>query len=51
MLQLLHPDLPYASDMDPDEARATRQRILREVLDRGTTLAISHLGTPFHTLL
>jgi glyoxylase-like metal-dependent hydrolase (beta-lactamase superfamily II) len=50
MIQLLHPDLAYASDMDPDEARETRRRIVREASGKGTTLAVSHLGPAFHRL-
>ncbi|XVU26348.1 MBL fold metallo-hydrolase [Actinoplanes sp. CA-054009] len=42
-IQLLHPDLAYASDADPVQARATRKR----VLERGSTLAVSHLGEAF----
>jgi glyoxylase-like metal-dependent hydrolase (beta-lactamase superfamily II) len=48
MIQLLHPELAYASDMDPALARASRLRMVREVIDRGATVAVSHLGTPFH---
>jgi glyoxylase-like metal-dependent hydrolase (beta-lactamase superfamily II) len=47
MIQLLNPDLAYASDMHPDQARATRRRVVEEVIARGTTLAVSHLGTAF----
>lgn len=50
MVQLLHPELAYASDTDPGQARATRERVVREAIDRGTTLAVSHLGTPFRRL-
>ncbi|MEV4344343.1 MBL fold metallo-hydrolase [Actinoplanes sp. NPDC049596] len=46
-IQLLHPGLAYASDNDPVRARATRERALREATARGTTLAVSHLGTAF----
>jgi glyoxylase-like metal-dependent hydrolase (beta-lactamase superfamily II) len=42
-IQLLDPDLAYSSDTDPELARATRRRALAEA----TTLAVSHLGTPF----
>jgi glyoxylase-like metal-dependent hydrolase (beta-lactamase superfamily II) len=49
-IQLLHPDLAYASDMDPAQARASRQRVLKEVKDRAMTLAVSHLGTAFRSL-
>ncbi|MFF5291560.1 MBL fold metallo-hydrolase [Paractinoplanes globisporus] len=50
MVQLLHPDLAYASDTDPEQARATRRRIVEEVKDRGITLAVSHLGSAFRKL-
>jgi len=50
MIQLLHPDLAYASDMEPDQARATRRRVVEEVIARGTTLAVSHLGAAFRRL-
>jgi glyoxylase-like metal-dependent hydrolase (beta-lactamase superfamily II) len=46
-IQLLQPDLAYASDMDPAQARASRRRMVREVIERGSTLAVSHLGVPF----
>ncbi|MEU4239360.1 MBL fold metallo-hydrolase [Actinoplanes sp. NPDC026619] len=46
-IQLLHPALAYASDMDPERARATRTRALAEAARRGTTLAVSHLGAAF----
>ena len=49
-IQLLHPGLAYAGDMDPEVARATRRRVLREAAAQGTTLAVSHLGTAFRTL-
>jgi glyoxylase-like metal-dependent hydrolase (beta-lactamase superfamily II) len=50
MVQLLNPDVAYASDMDPDQARATRRRVVKEVIDRGATLAVSHLGAAFRRL-
>jgi glyoxylase-like metal-dependent hydrolase (beta-lactamase superfamily II) len=50
MVQLMHPELTYASDTDPDLARATRERVVREAIERRTALAVSHLGTPFRTL-
>lgn len=42
-VQLLHPDVAYVNDMDPEVARVTR----RHVLERATGLAVSHLGMPF----
>jgi glyoxylase-like metal-dependent hydrolase (beta-lactamase superfamily II) len=42
-VQLLHPDVAYANDMDPDLARETRRRML----ERTTGLAVGHLGMPF----
>lgn len=50
MIQLLHPDLAYANDVDPDQARATRRRVVAEAVDHGTTLAVSHLGGAFRRL-
>lgn len=50
MIQLLNPDLAYAGDTDPDQARATRRRVVGEVIARGTTMAVSHLGTSFRRL-
>ena len=50
MIQLLHPEVAYASDMDPAQARATRRRVVEEVIARGTTLAVSHLGSAFRRL-
>ena len=50
MIQLQNPDLAYASDMDADQARATRRRVVEEVIARGTTLAVSHLGSAFQRL-
>ncbi len=47
-IQLLDPDLPYAGDVDPERARASRQQALAEVRTRGATAAVSHLGTAFH---
>ncbi|GAA2620991.1 MBL fold metallo-hydrolase [Paractinoplanes durhamensis] len=49
-IQLLHPELAYASDVDPERARASRRKALAEAGGRGTTLAISHLGTAFREL-
>jgi glyoxylase-like metal-dependent hydrolase (beta-lactamase superfamily II) len=49
-IQLLHPDLAYASDMDPAAAATSRRRVLQGAIDRGSTLAVSHLGSPFRRL-
>jgi glyoxylase-like metal-dependent hydrolase (beta-lactamase superfamily II) len=46
-VQLLHPELAYASDMDPETARMSRERMLEYVADRNTITATSHLGTAF----
>jgi glyoxylase-like metal-dependent hydrolase (beta-lactamase superfamily II) len=45
--QLVDPALAYANDMDPSQARATRQAILDDVHARGSSLAVCHLGTAF----
>ncbi|MCA2218561.1 MBL fold metallo-hydrolase [Jidongwangia harbinensis] len=42
-IQLLHPELGYAHDMDAGRARVSRA----SVLAAGGELAVSHLGTPF----
>jgi glyoxylase-like metal-dependent hydrolase (beta-lactamase superfamily II) len=42
-VQLLHPDVAYANEMDPGQARETRRRILNQEL----SLAVSHLGRPY----
>jgi glyoxylase-like metal-dependent hydrolase (beta-lactamase superfamily II) len=49
-IQLLHPELAYASDMDPAEARATRLAVLRDLTAGKGVAAVSHLGTPFQSL-
>jgi glyoxylase-like metal-dependent hydrolase (beta-lactamase superfamily II) len=46
-VQLLHPELPYDSDMDPAAATTSRQRMIDEVTSRGAITAVSHLGRPF----
>jgi len=46
-IQLLHPDVAYASDMDSAAARASRLRMVEQVTSRGATMAVSHLGMPF----
>ncbi|MEV4195083.1 MBL fold metallo-hydrolase [Streptomyces toxytricini] len=47
-LQLLHPDLAYAHEVDPETARHSRKRMLAR--DPATTLhlATPHLTEPFH---
>lgn len=44
-VQLVDPDLAYAHEEDPDEARRSRLTILRT--HSPTILATPHLGTPF----
>jgi glyoxylase-like metal-dependent hydrolase (beta-lactamase superfamily II) len=46
-VQLGHPELRYASDMDPEQARVTRRAVLDDIQSRGSTVAVSHLGTAF----
>jgi glyoxylase-like metal-dependent hydrolase (beta-lactamase superfamily II) len=47
-VQLVDPELAYAYETDPEAARASRMRLLRELAARdGTTLATSHLSEPF----
>jgi len=47
MIQVLHPELAYANDMDPDAARRSRLATLERAAGRGSVLAVSHLGTAF----
>jgi glyoxylase-like metal-dependent hydrolase (beta-lactamase superfamily II) len=46
-VQLVDPDLAYANDMDPAQARLTRRTVLDDVRARDSALAVSHLGTEF----
>lgn len=46
-LQLLHPDLGYAHEVDGDIARDSRVRLLNELREMDATLATPHLGEPF----
>jgi glyoxylase-like metal-dependent hydrolase (beta-lactamase superfamily II) len=46
VVQLVDPTLPYAHEVDPEEARRSRERLLRE-LPPDAILATSHLGEPF----
>ncbi|MCO8277161.1 MBL fold metallo-hydrolase [Actinoplanes sp. TRM 88003] len=46
-IQLLHPELPYDSDMDPAAAQLSRRSLLQEARSRGAITAVSHLGMPF----
>ncbi|MFF9342436.1 MULTISPECIES: MBL fold metallo-hydrolase [unclassified Streptomyces] len=49
-VQLLHPELAYAHEMDPARARESRERVLRS-REAGTLhLATPHLTEPFVTL-
>jgi glyoxylase-like metal-dependent hydrolase (beta-lactamase superfamily II) len=50
-LQLIYPDLPYANESDPAQARITRVATLTELAGRpGPLLASAHLGEPFTPL-
>ncbi|EGD41147.1 putative metallo-beta-lactamase domain protein [Nocardioidaceae bacterium Broad-1] len=46
-LQLLHPELAYAHEVDPDAARHSRERMLRREADTTLHLATPHLTEPF----
>lgn len=46
-VQLVDPELAYANDADPDQARATRRATLDDMRTRGSTMAAAHLGTDF----
>jgi glyoxylase-like metal-dependent hydrolase (beta-lactamase superfamily II) len=48
--QLIDPDLAYASDMDPAQARVTRRAVLDDARARGAVAAVAHLGTSFRSL-
>ncbi|MGY0388937.1 MBL fold metallo-hydrolase [Nocardioides sp. WG-D5] len=46
-LQLLHPELAYAHEVDPDAARRSRERMLSREADTTLHLATPHLTEPF----
>ncbi|MFF9194366.1 MBL fold metallo-hydrolase [Streptomyces sp. NPDC014779] len=46
-LQLLHPELPYAHETDPDAARRSRHRMLARTPGAPLHLATPHLTEPF----
>ena len=46
-LQLLHPELAYAGDSDPETARRSRERMLSRESATTLHLATSHLTEPF----
>ncbi|MFL9684872.1 MBL fold metallo-hydrolase [Streptomyces sp. KL110A] len=48
-IQLLHPALAYAHEMDPERARASRERLLRTGDADTLHLATPHLTEPFVT--
>lgn len=47
-LQLRYPELAYANDADPGQARETRTRVLADTGARGSVLAVSHLAVDFY---
>lgn len=47
-LQLLEPAQPYALETDKEQARQSRERVLRELAEAGGVLATAHLGRAFH---
>jgi glyoxylase-like metal-dependent hydrolase (beta-lactamase superfamily II) len=50
-VQLIYPDLPYANESDPAQARITRVGALADLAGRpGPLLASAHLGEPFTPL-
>lgn len=46
-IQLLHPEVAYAHEMDPEQARASRQRVLHSPTADTLYLATPHLTEPF----
>jgi glyoxylase-like metal-dependent hydrolase (beta-lactamase superfamily II) len=48
-IQLLHPELAYAHEMDPETARASREEVLRSQAAGTLYLATPHLTEPFIT--
>ncbi|MFF9473537.1 MBL fold metallo-hydrolase [Streptomyces roseolus] len=46
-IQLLHPELPYAHEMDPLQARTSRERVLGARATHTLHLATPHLTDPF----
>ncbi|GGR53996.1 MBL fold metallo-hydrolase [Streptomyces roseolus] len=46
-IQLLHPELAYAHEMDPHRARASREQVLRARATHTLHLATPHLTDPF----
>lgn len=48
-LQLIHPELPYAIESDPELARRSRTALLGRLTAAGGVLAAPHLGEPFWT--
>ncbi|MGV9453167.1 MBL fold metallo-hydrolase [Streptomyces sp. NPDC003635] len=49
-LQLLHPELAYAHEVDPEAARHSRERTLRSGAGTTMHLATPHLTEPFHSV-
>jgi glyoxylase-like metal-dependent hydrolase (beta-lactamase superfamily II) len=47
-VQLVNPAVGYAIESDQDQARASRERQLRELAASAGTLATAHLSEPFH---
>ena len=41
-LQVADPDLVYVNDVDPDQAAATRRRVLAELADEGAEVVAGH---------
>ncbi|TDC67671.1 MBL fold metallo-hydrolase [Streptomyces hainanensis] len=48
-IQLLHPELAYAHEMDPEQARASREQLLHHRATSTLHLATPHLTEPFLT--
>ncbi|WAU82811.1 MBL fold metallo-hydrolase [Streptomyces sp. Qhu-G9] len=48
-IQLLHPELAYSHEMDPEQARTSRQQVLRSWPAGTLHLATPHLTEPFIT--
>jgi glyoxylase-like metal-dependent hydrolase (beta-lactamase superfamily II) len=47
-LQVLYPDANSRADIDPEQSRVTRKRVLSECAEHGHLLLPAHFGPPFY---